>query len=127
MSIIRYCRPPVKPTRRTPRPTVAFGAGLLCYVPLAVLAPGFAEPSDEDRAVVAEMFADAEPDYDAMADEAAYLASLESLDPPPGICRSCGQAADDLTGGRCDACDRAGTDATIACVNARFGLGKRVF
>jgi hypothetical protein len=130
MSIIRVNHPPVKPTRRTGRPSAPFGAGLFCFVPFAVLAPGFVEPSDADRAVVGQMFADdAEPDFDRMAEESAYLASLESLEPPlADVCRSCGQPAElDDRYGRCDACDRAGTDASSACVNERFGLGRRVF
>jgi hypothetical protein len=62
-TMIRAARPQVKAARHTARPVASFGAGLLRFVPFAVTAPGFAEPSDADRAAVGQMFADdAEPD-----------------------------------------------------------------
>jgi hypothetical protein len=104
--------------------TGRFGSGILRFIPLS---RGF-EPSDDDRRAAAQMFADAgDPDYDTLAGEAAFLASLESLSPPPaGICRSCGEMAESLTYGYCDVCDDAGTEATIKGQNARAGLGYRV-
>jgi hypothetical protein len=46
---------------------------------------------------------------------------------PAGCCRSCGEPAEVDRDGLCDACERAGTEATIAAANARAGLGYRVF
>jgi hypothetical protein len=101
--------------------TGRFGAGILRFVPMS---RGF-EPSDEDRRAAAQMFGDAsEPDYDLLAGEAAFLASMEALSPPPaGFCLSCGEPAEALY---CDACDAAGTEATIKGENGRAGLGYRV-
>jgi hypothetical protein len=114
-----------KVTRHSHRPAAPFGAGILRFVPLS---RGF-EPSADDRRAAAQMFADAgEPDYDVLAGEAAALASMEALSPPPaGLCRSCGELAESLTYGYCDACDDAGTEATIKGQNGRAGLGYRVF
>jgi hypothetical protein len=106
-----------------------FGHGLVRFVAFAVVAPGFVEPSDEDKAAAAAMFADGpESDYDLLAGEAAFLASCDALSPPPaGICRSCGQPAEGLTYGYCFACDDAGTEATVKGENGRAGLGYQVF
>jgi hypothetical protein len=87
--------------------TRRFGAGLFRFTPYAVTAPGFTEPSDEDRAAAALMFADTEPDYDQLAGEATYLAAVSALTPPPAYCRSCGQPAGVNRDGWCDACDDA--------------------
>lgn len=48
----------VKPARRTARSNRPFGAGLTHYIPFAVIAGNFLEPSDEDKAAAAAMFAD---------------------------------------------------------------------
>jgi hypothetical protein len=114
----------VKATRHSRRPAAPFGSGILRFVPMS---RGF-EPSADDRRAAAQMFADAgDPDYDTLAGEAAFLASLESLSPPPaGICRSCGEMAESLTYGYCDACNDAGTEATIKGANGRAGLDYRV-
>jgi hypothetical protein len=119
----------VKATRRNARPAAPFGSGLVRYVAFAVTAPGFVEPSDEDRAWAAREFADGpEPDYDTLAGEATALAAMEALSPPPaGTCRSCGQPVDSPSDVYCDACDDAGTEATIKGENGRAGLGYRVF
>ena len=87
--------------------TGRFGAGLFRFNHYAVTAPGFVEPSDDDRAAVGALFADeSEPDYDAMAAEAEWYRQCESLTPPPGVCRSCGEPAEDLNrSGWCDRCD----------------------
>jgi hypothetical protein len=61
--------PKVKPARKSARLDRPFGAGLFRFTPYAVTAPGFTEPSDEDRAAAALMFADSEPDYDQLAGE----------------------------------------------------------
>jgi hypothetical protein len=115
----------VKATRHSRRPAAPFGSGILRVVPMS---RGF-EPSADDRRAAAQMFADdGEPDYDLLAGEAAFLASCEALTPPPaGNCLSCGELAETLTYGYCDACDDAGTEATIKGQNARAGLGYRVF
>ena len=119
--------PKVKPARRTARPSAPFGSGLFRFVAFAVTAAGYAEPSDADRAAAATMFT-GEPDYDQLAGEAAYLDSCAALTPPPvEVCRSCGELAEISRAGYCDACDDAGTEATIAGVNGRAGLGYRVF
>ena len=116
-----------KPARRTARPSAPFGAGLFRFVPFAVTAAGYVEPSDADRAAASAMFND-EPDYDQLAGEAAFLDACEALTPPPaGYCRSCGKPAETLSYGYCDACDDAGTEATIAGENGRAGLGYHVF
>jgi hypothetical protein len=127
--MIRTASPKVKPARRTARPAAPFGAGLLRYIPFAVTAPGFVEPGDADRRWAAQAFADASgPDYDRLAGEAAALASIEALSPPPaGYCRSCGEPVDSSSQVYCDACDAAGTEATIKGENGRAGLGYRVF
>lgn len=121
MSTMTPARPKIKPTRRTARPAVPFGTGVFPR-------PARFEPSAEDRAAAAAMFADDEPDYDTLAGEAAFLASCEAMTPPPaGYCRSCGELAEALSHGLCDACDDAGTEATIKGENGRAGLGYRVF
>jgi hypothetical protein len=129
MSIISTRTRRVKSTRHTSRPAAPFGAGLTRFVAFAVTAPGFVDPSDEDKAAAAAMFArDDEPDYDLFAGEAAFLASCEAMTPPPvGHCRSCGQPSEALSYGLCDACDDAGTEATIKGENGRAGPGYRVF
>lgn len=48
--IMCLATPKVKAARKTPRPDRPFGQGILRFVPFAVTAPGFIEPSDEDRA-----------------------------------------------------------------------------
>jgi hypothetical protein len=105
MSIISVHRPPVKPTRRTPRPPGPFGAGLFTFIPLAVMATGFVEPSDEDRAAVVAIFADAEPDYEDRAAEFEWNRQFEDTAPLPGHCRSCGQPAELDRFGYCDPCN----------------------
>lgn len=63
-------RIPVKPSRVTPRPSTRFGAGLTFYVPHVGRVPFTAA----DAAEAVAMFADAqEPDWDAMAGEAAAV------------------------------------------------------
>ncbi len=52
----------------------------------------------------------------------------EALTPPPSTrCRSCGELAEINRAGYCDACDDAGTEATIKGQNGRAGLGYRVY
>jgi hypothetical protein len=128
MSMISTRTRRFKPTRRTARPAASFGAGLNFFVPLAVVAEGFVEPTDEDKAAVAQMFADGpEPEWD-MAGEAAFVDAMSALTPPPAdVCRSCGQAAEVDRDGLCFNCERDGTGASMACVNRHFGLGNRVF
>jgi hypothetical protein len=46
---------------------------------------------------------------------------------PAGYCRSCGELAEVDGDGLCDACERAGAEATTAGENALAGLGHRVF
>jgi hypothetical protein len=107
--------PKVKATRKTSRPSAPFGAGLLPK-PYRRF-----EPSDAERKWAAAAFADdASPDYDQLAGEAAFLASYEAMS-------SCGQAAETLTYGYCNACDDAGTEATINGQNDKAGLGYQVF
>jgi hypothetical protein len=109
---------------------VTFGAGLLCYVPFAVLAPGFIEPSDEDRAAVGAMFADDEQAtrLDEQALQAAWDDQFRDVPPPAGICSACGDDAEELSWGLCPDClDDAATHAAIAGQNERAGLGYRVF
>ncbi len=76
-------------------------------MPFAVTAPGFVEPSDEDRAVIGQMFADPEPDpdYDAMAAEAEWYRQYEGLTPPPGHCTSYGEPDETNRFGLCGRCD----------------------
>jgi hypothetical protein len=66
----------VKLTRRTARHDRSFGAGLVHFVPIAVTAPGYVEPSDEDKAAAAAMFADDDDldpaEMELRAAEAAY-------------------------------------------------------
>ncbi len=140
MSMISTRTRRVKPTRRTARPDRPFASGLTYFVPAPVLAPGFFEPSPEDRAWAAihlnaddlgmaeipEM-TDEEADY--LAGEAAALASMEALTPRPvGICKACGELVDSLSWGLCDDCfERAAEEATTAGENERAGLGYRVF
>jgi hypothetical protein len=106
-TMIRTARPQVKATRKTGRPDHPFGAGLLRFVPFAVTAPGFVEPSDSDRAAVGLMFADDDeptPDYDLLAGEAAAIDAMGDM--TPLICLACNQPAEWLTrDGWCDACD----------------------
>jgi hypothetical protein len=45
--IMCVATPEVKPVRRTARPVAPFGSGLVRFIPFAVSAPGFIEPSDE--------------------------------------------------------------------------------
>jgi hypothetical protein len=125
----------VKATRHTSRPDAPFGAGILRSAPyygrqpftaadLEWAAQEFGRDADWD----ARMAADAGPDWDTLAGEARFVDAASDLTPPVRACRSCGEPADDLNApGWCDRCDREGTDASIACVNARFGLGHRVF
>jgi hypothetical protein len=114
----------VKATRHSARLAAPFGAGLTRYVPDAGRMPFTQADLDWAAAAFAD---DAGPDYDRLAGEAAFLASYEAMTPPPtGICRSCGQPAETLTYGYCDACDEAGTQATIKGANGRAGLGYRV-
>ena len=128
MSMISTRTRRVKPARRTARSSAPFGAGLVRFVPFAVTAPGYVEPSDADKSAAAAMFADAEPDFDMLAGEAAFIASSEALTSPPATrCRSCGELADVNAVGYCDRCDDLGTDATIKGQNGRAGLGYRVF
>lgn len=120
MSILRINRPPVKPARRTARPAAPFGD--------RVFAPrGGRQPfTAADLRWAAQAFAaDDEPDYDQMAGEAAYLASLESLEPPVGHCRSCGQPAETNENGWCQGCDAMADEIGVASTNLRFGLGNR--
>lgn len=129
MSTMTAARPKIKPTRRTARSDAPFGAGLTRFVPFAVTAPGYVEPSDEDNAwAAANLNDEPEPYWDAMAEEAAYLAWCEAMTPPPaGHCRSCGEPAETDRDGLCDRCEREGIAATIAGENGRAGLGYRVF
>jgi hypothetical protein len=131
MSMISTRTRRVKATRHTARPSAPFGAGLTNYVPFAVVAEGFVEPTDEDKAAAARIFADEpEPDWDMLAGEAEYIASVENLGPPPaaGVCKKCGEPSEELSWGLCPDCyDDAATDAAIACVNNLHGLGRRVF
>jgi hypothetical protein len=136
MSIIRANRPPVKPTRRTARPSAPFGAGLF---PKRTRF----EPSEADRQWAAQVFGAAadwdvrmvegdqpQPDYDMLAGEAEYIVSVENLGPPPaaGICKKFSEPSEALSWRMCPACfDDAATDAAIACVNSLYGLGCRVF
>jgi hypothetical protein len=119
MSMISTRARRVKVTRHTARPSAPFGAGLTRFVPFAVTAPGFVEPSDEDRAIVGQLFSDyeSEPDWDALAGEAEYVASVEHLGPPPvGACRSCGESSEALSWGMCPDCfEDAATDASTMC------------
>jgi hypothetical protein len=110
-----------------------FGAGLTYFVPLAVVAEGFVEPSDEDNRWAAENLGpEPEPgisDMEARALEAAYHDSIEHLQPgPAGVCKSCGEYAESLEWGLCENClDDAATDAAIACQNKRAMGQYRVF
>jgi hypothetical protein len=112
----------VKPVRKTTRPEAPFGAGIL---------PKRArfQPSDADRRWAAQAFADGgEPDWDALAAEAACLDAMCSLTPPPvERCPSCGELAEALADGLCPDCERRADEMTHACVNRHFGLGNRVF
>lgn len=57
-----------------------FGQGLLRFVPAAVTAPGFVEPSEDDRRAAAAMFGrddDGIP-YDVLAGEAAYIDAVSA-------------------------------------------------
>jgi hypothetical protein len=67
---------PVKPTRKSPRPSAPFGAGIL---PHAGRRMPYTQ-ADLDEAVL--MFADSpEPDWDAMALEAEHQARLDAMAP----------------------------------------------
>jgi hypothetical protein len=90
----------------------------LCFNSYAVLARGFVEPSDEDRTALGQLFADdqAEPDWDTLAGEAAYVNAVSSLTPPPGFCRSCGQSVEVNRDGWCDTCD----DAIARFIDSRY-------
>jgi hypothetical protein len=98
-----------------------FGAGLVRCIPFAVTAPGFVEPSDEDLATVGQLFAgyvsEPEPDWDTLAGEAEYIASVEHLGPPPaGPCARCGEPSESLSWGMCASCfEDAATDASTRC------------
>ena len=75
MSIISIHPRRVKPTRRTARPDRPFASGLTYFVPAPVLAPGFVEPSPEDRAWAAVHLNADEPE---MSDEEADDLAAES-------------------------------------------------
>lgn len=76
MSIISTRTRRVKTARRTVRPDRPFGSGLTHYVAFAVTAPGFVEPSDEDRTAAALLFAD-DADWDARLAAGESDADLE--------------------------------------------------
>jgi hypothetical protein len=135
MSMISTKPHRVKPTRHTARPSAPFGAGI--YPTRTRF-----EPSEDDRRWAAQTFGDdadwdvrlaggdePESDWDMLAGEAASLDAMCAMTPPPaGICKQCGEFSEALSWGMCRDCfDDAATDAGIACVNALYGLGYRVF
>lgn len=68
------------------------------------------------------------PDWDVLAQEAAWTDRFNGSIPAVGSCLLCGQTADlDPIHGLCDRCDMLATDDSIACVNSSHGLGRRVF
>jgi hypothetical protein len=121
---------PVKPVRRTPRPSVPFGQGILASHPFAGRMPYTQADLDE----AAQMFADSRteaitPDWDALAQEAEYQAKLDAMAPAVfGRCLNCSMPCDDLTfQGLCDRCDDLADDASTASRNYSAGLGFQVF
>jgi hypothetical protein len=96
------------------RKPARFGAGLSVFVPFAVTAPGFIEPSDADRAAVGSLFADiadwdARPAADASGDD----------------CEACGRPVErgELVGGLCNVCQCRAEEATMASQYAAAGMG----
>jgi hypothetical protein len=114
MSMISTQTRRVKPTRRTARPHRPFAAGLTRFVSYAVTAPGFVEPSDEDRAAVGAMFADD-------ADWSARMAADANGDE----CEACGRPAEhgELVGGLCDVCQGRAEEATMEYLYDSAGIG----
>lgn len=118
MSTMTAARLKIKPTRRTARPDAPFGAGLTRFVPFAVLAPGFVEPSDEDRAAVGPLFAGG-ADWDARAWSDAHGTHCEMCDRPV--------ERGELVGGLCSACQDAAEEAMMTCQYGAVGLGWRSY
>lgn len=102
--MIRHSAVLVKPTRRTPRPSTRFGAGISPYVPFDGRKPYTAQ----DVVDAVAMFADeSEPDWDAMSQEAEHQVRHESLAPAIfGVCLNCNKTFDHLEpNGLCPRCD----------------------
>jgi hypothetical protein len=95
----------VKPTRRIARPPAPFGAGV--YPTRARY-----EPSDEDRAAAALMFAD-DADWDAR-----MAAGIET-------CEACGRPVErgELECGLCCVCMARAEEASVACQYYGAGMG----
>lgn len=95
-------------------------------------APVDLEPfTAQDLQDAAEMFGDSDDEnrwLEERALQTAWDAQFEDTIPAPGFCQMCGDPCDDPTfQGLCDRCDDLACDAAIACVNAHYGLGYRVF
>jgi hypothetical protein len=118
MSMISTKARNVKPTRRTARPFAPFGAGLVHYVPFAVAAADFVEPSDEDKAAAAALFS-------ADADWSARMAADANGD----HCEACGRPVErgELEGGLCNVCQCRAEEATIASLYGSVGMGFRSY
>jgi hypothetical protein len=107
-----------KPTRRTARPDAPFGAGILRFVPFAVTCPDDFEPSDEDKAAAARMF----------ADDADWNARL-AADANGEECEACGRPVErgEIEGGLCNTCQCRAEEATMASQYAALGMGFRSY
>jgi hypothetical protein len=95
----------VKAVRKTARPSAPFGAGILPRTTRF-------EPTDEDRAAAAQLFAD-DCDWDAR-----MASGLET-------CGACGRPVEpcDLECGLCCECLSRAEEATMASQYAGVGLG----
>jgi hypothetical protein len=122
MSTMTAARPKIKPTRRTARPAASFGAGILRFAPFAVTYPDHFEPSAEDRAAAAAMFA---ADADADADWDARMAADANGD----RCEVCGRPVErgELLGGLCNVCQCRAEEATMASLYYSAGMGWRSY
>jgi len=95
-------------------------------------------PSIDDLAWAAQFFGEMEDTrireeaenhrLEELAAEAAWNRQFEDTLPMTGHCLNCGDRCDDLTAqGLCDRCDTIASEDSIACINALYGLGRRVF
>lgn len=111
MSTMTAARPKIKPTRRTARPSAPFGTGVFPR-------PTRFEPSDEDRAAAAALFADD-------CDWAARMAADANGD----NCEVCGRPVErgELEGGLCSVCQCRAEEATMASQYAAAGMGWRSY
>jgi hypothetical protein len=118
MSTMTTARSKIKPTRRTARPDAPFGAGILRFVPFAVIYPDHFEPGDEDKAAAAAMFGD-DADWDARM----------AADANGDNCEACNRPVErgELEGGLCNVCQCRAEEATMTSQYAAAGMGWRSY